>query len=66
MNERIFIHLILTVGVAFGLYFALSEPYGLTWDRVGGIFLIVFFLWVTKENLKSIIKVEKDVKRAST
>ena len=56
MKERKFIHLILALTTSFGFYLILNPPYGWTWERIGGIFLVLFMSWATRMNFETTIK----------
>ena len=56
MRERTFSHLVLTLTMSLGFYLVLSPPYGITFERIGGIFLVIFMLWADWKNYKNQIK----------
>ena len=55
MKERTWIHIILTITASFGFYFIVNKPYGFTWERVGGVLLLLFIMWATKTNFERAI-----------
>ena len=56
MNERTWSHMILTITASFGFYLIINKPYGFIWDRIGGVFLVLFILWATKTNFENAVK----------
>ena len=66
MKERTFSHIILTLGTSFGFYAMLNKPYGFTFLRMGGIFLILFFSWAIKSNYENHLKEVVSLKHNKT